>query len=380
MGKIGILAWPAFSTKKQNPYNYILYNNIESKGYQVYEFDITFGNMLKYSFFLNYKIFHIHWPTNIFFGKSELKNWLRLHLFFLFINWIKFLGKKVVWTVHNLEAHESRFSRLQKQLDAFLYQKVDGFISLNRSGLDLIKKKAKNKDRQGFAHILHPHYKDYYLNEVSRDEARRKLGVAADRFVFLFIGQIRGYKNVIGLVKAYKKLKNPKSTLLIAGSVHQEVKEELKESLENTDGIVLTNSFVNDEELQLYLNCADVVVTPYNRIFNSGSAFLNLSFSKPTLAPDVAAVAELKQLVGSRWIKTYKGQITAEVLEKRMEEVIRESYDSAVSSPDCSSFDGETVALDTITFFNSLLHAEESVRSTDRDKSRSVVYNPTNQT
>lgn len=361
MKPFGILAWPAFSTKEQNPYNYILYSSIKRQGHQIYEFDIKLRNILKYSFSFKYSIFHIHWPTHIFFGNSEFKARLRLHLFFFFINWIKLFGKKVVWTVHNLEAHECKFPRLQKQLDVFLYRKVDGFISLNKSGLDLIRKKAENKGWQDFAHILHPHYKNYYLNEVSRIEARQKLGVAADQFVFLFLGQIRAYKNVTGLIKAYKNLKGTKTILLIAGNVHQEVEAELKENLKNAEGIVFSSSFVKDEDLQLYFNCADVVVTPYERIFNSGSAFLNLSFNKPTLVPEVDSMAELKQLVGSRWIKTYQGQISAEVLEKNMAEVVSDSASLSASSPDSSHFDPESVALETITFFNSLLHSNAPV-------------------
>ncbi|MCC9138818.1 glycosyltransferase [Pontibacter silvestris] len=237
-----------------------------------------------------------------------------------------------------------------------MYRKVDGFISLNKSGLDLIKKKTDNSGRQKFAHVFHPHYKNYYLNEVSRQKAREELGVPADKFVFLFLGQIRAYKNVTGLIKAFKGLKSDNTLLLIAGNVHEDIEKELKEHLENSEGIIFVDSFVKDEDLQLYFNCADVVVTPYNRIFNSGSAFLNLSFGKPTLAPDLWALAELKQIVGSRWIKTYDGQISAEILEKSMAEIINESKDLSVLHPDISYLDPEAVALETIAFYKSLLN------------------------
>ncbi|MFD3000750.1 glycosyltransferase [Pontibacter toksunensis] len=221
--------------------------------------------------------------------------------------------------------------------------------------MDLIKKKARDHARQSFSYIAHPHYRKYYRNNVSRQDARNALGVPSDDFVFLFLGQIRGYKNVTGLIKAYKNLKGGKTTLLIAGSVHQDTKAELRQYLKNTDSILFTDSFVKDEELQLYFNCADVVVTPYNKIFNSGSVFLNLSFGKPTLAPDVSALAEIKQLVGPRWLKTYKGQISAEVLEKYMAEVISESSDIAAASPNIDCFDPDTIARETIAFYNVVL-------------------------
>lgn len=356
MKKIGILAWPAFSTKAGNPYNYILYSNIKKKGHHLYDFDFTLKNIIKYSLSSKYKIFHIHWPTHMFAGRTFSEARLRLNMFFFFINLIKFFGKKVVWTVHNLEAHENQFPSLQKKLDDFMYRKVDGFISLNKSGLDLIKEKAGANGRQQFAHTFHPHYKDYYLNEISREQARQALGVPADKFVFLFLGQIRAYKNVTGLIQAYKGLKASNTLLLIAGNVHDDIAKELKEHLENADGIMFIDSFVRDEDLQLYFNCADVVVTPYNRIFNSGSVFLNLSFNKPTLAPDLWALTELKQKVGSRWIKTYQGQISTEVLEQNIVEIVRESKDLSMSDLDINYFSPETIAEETVAFYKSLLH------------------------
>ncbi|WP_187261812.1 glycosyltransferase [Pontibacter beigongshangensis] len=355
MKKFGILSWPALSTKGGNPYNYILFSNIRNKAYPIHEFDFNIRNMLKYCLPFNYRIFHIHWPTHVLVGDSTFRTKVNLYAFFLFIRLIKAFGTRVVWTVHNLEAHESNFPELQEKLDEFMYSNVDGFISLNKAGLDMIKKKAKNPGKQLFAHTFHPHYKSYYLNKISRKQAREKLGVPEEKFVFLFLGQIRAYKNVTGLIKAYKEIKTPNAMLLIAGSVHRDIEAELYEQLEQAENIIFINSFIKDEELQYYFKCADVVVTPYNRIFNSGSAFLNLSFDKPTLAPDLWALSELKHTVGTRWIKTYEGALSAKNLESSMAEILHESKDSAKVQPDISHLEPEVIALETINFYNSLL-------------------------
>ncbi len=355
MKRFGILACPAWSTKAGNPYNYILYSNMEKQGYPIYEFDFAVRSSIKYALSNNYKIFHIHWPSNVIFGESEARANLRLNIFFAFINLIKLFNKKIVWTVHNLEDHEGKFPALQKKLNDFMYKKVDGFISLNQSGLELIKQKTAGNRHKKTAHIYHPHYRNYYKNEIGKALAREKLGVPMDKFVFLFLGQIRAYKNVTGLVEAYKALNHPNALLLIAGNVHEDIRDELQKHLENAADIKFVNSFVKDEDLQLYFNCADVVVTPYNKIFNSGSALLNLSFGKPTLAPDLWALKELRNLVGPQWIKTYQGHISAEVLEKGMAEIRQESVISAENGPDISRLDPESVSRETIAFYESLL-------------------------
>ena len=52
-----------------------------------------------------------------------------------------------------------------------------------------------------------------------------------------------------------------------------------------TEGIYLYNRFVADDELQVFFNAADVMVLPFERIENSGSAILAMGFAKPIIAP-----------------------------------------------------------------------------------------------
>lgn len=350
-----ISAWPAFANEGSNPYNSIIYNAVLGEGYVINEFEFSSKYIIDCLLNKKCKVIHFHWPNYIIFGKSVKKATLRLQVFFAFIHLMKTLGRKIVWTVHNLEAHESDFPALQKSLEIFLYKNVDGFISLNKSGLAPIKAKANGGSGQKFAHIQHPYYKDYYLNNVSTGEARAILNISLDKFVFLFLGQIRTYKNVIGLVTAYKQANDANSMLLIAGKVHEEVKEELLRAVSGRNDIIFIDSYIKNEEIQLYLNAANVVVTPYNRIFNSGSIFLNISFNKPTLAPDVWAISELQQVVGSRWVKTYQGNITKEVLMQCKSEVVADIMGEEQSLPDISQFSPEKIAADTIRFYKELL-------------------------
>src|SRR5271167_4381018 len=50
--------------------------------------------------------------------------------------------------------------------------------------------------------------------------------------------------------------------------------------------------FIPDEEMEAYLKGADVLVLPYNEIFQSGVLFLGYSFGLPVIATDVGSFRE----------------------------------------------------------------------------------------
>ena len=355
MKKFGILAWPAFQNKVSNPYNFLLYSNMEEHGYHVLEFEFNIKNIVTFIFSNNYRIFHIHWPTTILTYSSDFQIFLKLLLLKFFLKTIKLLNKKIVWTVHNLKDHESQQPLFEKKLYKILYQYVDGFISLNQSGLEHINALATNKIHQRFKYIPHLHYKNYYPNDIKTVEARKRLEIPNDKFIFLFLGQIRSYKNLNGLINSFLELKNDRKFLLIAGSLHQEISDQIRAKLKTSKMVLLFDEFVKDEELQIYFNASDLVVTPYKRIFNSGSVFLNLSFNKPTLAPAIGIFNELKLEFGENFIKLYKSDISADILKDAMEEVIFNNNVSINIEPELNLYDPKTIAQETLSFYKKLL-------------------------
>jgi D-inositol-3-phosphate glycosyltransferase len=56
--------------------------------------------------------------------------------------------------------------------------------------------------------------------------------------------------------------------------------------------VILQTRFIPDEEMELYLKAADVLVLPYNQIFQSGVLFLAYSFGLPVIATDVGSFRE----------------------------------------------------------------------------------------
>jgi glycosyltransferase involved in cell wall biosynthesis len=80
--------------------------------------------------------------------------------------------------------------------------------------------------------------------------------------------------------------------------------------------LVHTAHFFPNEDFQLYLNAADVVVLPFLEVLTSGSAITALSFGRPVIAPATGCLPEL--LVEGAGIVYESG--TPGALQQAMEE------------------------------------------------------------
>jgi glycosyltransferase involved in cell wall biosynthesis len=159
------------------------------------------------------------------------------------------------------------------------------------------------------------HYRGTYPDTVSRDEARRRLGLDGDRPVLLYLGGIRPYKNVPELVRRFRE-STLSGVLLVVGRPDSDaVGAGVREAAEGDPRVRLRLDFVDAAELQLYFRAADLAVFPYREVANSSSALLSLSFDCPILVPAKGAMGDLRDGVGEGWVRTYTGPLTPRELE-----------------------------------------------------------------
>ena len=128
--------------------------------------------------------------------------------------------------------------------------------------------------------IPHGHYRGAYPASLSRDQARRALGLRADEFVAVFLGLIRAYKGVPQLIRCFKAAQLTDARLLVAGKpLNTIIARELKELAEPDTSIELFLDFIDQNDIQKFLRAADLVILPYEEISNLGSAIL--AFLRP---------------------------------------------------------------------------------------------------
>lgn len=254
-------------------------------------------------------VVHLHWITPFI---ATDRWWVTLLLgvrMLLEVVMVRMLGTRVVWTVHNLADHERRTPWIDHAVRFTLIRLCSAIIvhcdCANTLVSEHFRLRGGRADR--IHSIPHGHYLDSYPDDIVRDEARRSLDVDVDEHVLLYFGLIRPYKNVPGLIEAFRAADVGVNTrLLVVGNPwnnHQ--RDQVLRASAGDERIDTVLEFIPDESIQVYMRAADAVVLPFQSILTSGSALLAMSFGRALILPDRGCPAEV---VGSAGGVTYDGE------------------------------------------------------------------------
>jgi len=221
------------------------------------------------------------------------RRWARLRHLLTLLRRFRAAGGRVVYTVHNLDPHEEG-----GPADRWALRHLIGLAdALHVHDISTAEALARTFGRrEGVAVIPHGHYLDCYPNTVSRQEARARLGLPQQAFVYALLGWLRPYKGVEELLRAFRALPDRDAILLIAGKAVSEAYASALASLAASDPRVhFYPGLVLAPEVQHYLNSADICVLPYRQVTTSGAALLAFSFGLPVIAPALGAFPHLIQ-------------------------------------------------------------------------------------
>ncbi|MBM4428726.1 MAG: glycosyltransferase [Chloroflexi bacterium] len=237
-------------------------------------------------------ILHLHWLELLYNMPTWLGSSRRLVSVLAGLLWAKATGCKVVYTVHNLSPHERAFPILDGLANRMLFSSVVRGANGWADALHVHDEEARKQvgqiyGRQKGIHVIpHGSYIGAYPNECTKQEARARLELAESAFVFLFLGQIRRYKGIEDLLRAFSRLGDRTSQLVIAGNLHDpQYGQALARAIEGQQRIRLSFQYVPDSEVQYFMNASDVCVLPYRDVTTSGAAILAFSFGRPIIAP-----------------------------------------------------------------------------------------------
>ncbi|WP_436935626.1 glycosyltransferase family 4 protein [Halovenus marina] len=243
-------------------------------------------------------VVHFHWLNLFFKGDRWWNTAVQFGLLLVRLLAIRLVNVPVVWTVHNATMHEPNHPRLERQFKRWfiisgtcdrLILHCDAIADTLIEELDLPESTRERMDV-----IPHGHYLDNYENTATTEEARDRLDIDQSDTVFLFFGLIRRYKGVLNLVECFQTASVPDSTLVIAGNPRSEsLHAELLAATDSDDRIRGVYEFIPDDEIQYYMNAADVVVLPFRRVTTSGSAVLAMSFGTALIVSRCGCLPEL---------------------------------------------------------------------------------------
>jgi len=235
------------------------------------------------------KLFHILWNN-----KFQLFDCTLLMLYY------KLLGKRVVFTAHNVNAgkrdeNDSWLNRMSLNVQ----YRLSDHIFVHTNGM---------KSEMAFEFRI-PDSKisviPFGINNtvpntlLSHSQAKGQLGISKDDKVLLFFGNIAPYKGLEYLIAAFSELqtKDRDYRLLVVGKPKgpESYWNEIRRATESGgigDRIITKIEYVPDEETELYFKAADVLILPYTHVFQSGVLFLGYSFGLPAIAADVGNLKE----------------------------------------------------------------------------------------
>lgn len=246
--------------------------------------------LLKYSATTDSKLFHILWLNKfVYFDRTILNMYYKV------------LGKKVVFTAHNINAEErdGNDSLINRWTLKIMYNRVDHiFVHTNQMKQQLIKAYSVKEDKVTV--IPFGINNAVPITNLTSIQAKQKLSLIGSEKVVLFFGQIAPYKGLDYLVSALTKLKMKRHDfrLIIAGKIkagNQSYWGNINKTIDEyklSNYIIPKIEFIPDKKIEVYFKAADVLILPYRRIFQTGVLFLSYNFGLPAIATDVGAFRE----------------------------------------------------------------------------------------
>lgn len=235
-------------------------------------------------------VVHLHWLPTLKRMPSSLVSAVRL---ILSLRKLKRNGVALVWTAHNLIPHESVFPKCDALLASTVARMVDRIIVHTEAAGREVVQSCGSFVRLKKRTIPHGNYLTVYRKQESEISVRKQLGLAADDFVFLFIGAIRPHKGVSEMIEAFKEAKVD-ARMVIAGNVSdKDFERRLKEEEIKTPGFKIIPGFVADDLMPVFHEAADIVVFPHQRALTSGALVLAMSFGKACLVPSLGTLTEM---------------------------------------------------------------------------------------
>jgi glycosyltransferase involved in cell wall biosynthesis len=296
---------------------------------------------------------HIHWPEGAIAHESMQDVARATRRLFFGLKLALLRGARIVWTVHNAHPHDRYHPEIEPEFYRKLLKFVHGLVFLSETSRALAVEQIPELAAKPYAVIPHGHYRPVLRGGPPKSEARKRLGLPEKGLVLACIGSVRDYKNVPALVRAFRAAAKPSERLAVAGNCADPVlKAEVETESEGDDRILLHLERLDNQELETYHRAADLAVTPYTEILNSGSLLYALSCGVPFLGPEQGSLAEVRERVGAEWVRLYEGSFDERTLRRAMDEI---EASPPKGEPDLSSFDWPGIAKEMMAFYRSLL-------------------------
>lgn len=241
-------------------------------------------------------VFHVHWPDLFVVGTSPGRAFGKQLAFLAMLVKFRLTRTAIVRTMHNLER-----TRATSAWQHWLMGVFDRWTALRITINDSTRPPGPQQL------ILHGHFRDWYAGRAEPDSIPGRVA---------FVGLVRRYKNVVGLVEAFRELPDPGASLHVAGNPSSpELADAIAAAAAGDPRIRLELKFLDEDAFVSAVGQAQLVVLPYLEMHNSGVVLTAVSLDRPVLVPANEVNDKLARELGPGWINTYSGELSGAELE-----------------------------------------------------------------
>ena len=174
----------------------------------------------------------------------------------------------------------------------------------------------------------------------------------------IVFGPLRRYKSLESLIEAVRVLPSETGiSLLLAGEpLPDEYGHELAKACNGDERISLFPEFQTDAQLVQKITSSEIVVIPYDRVYNSAAALTALTLARPIITTDSLTMRELKDEVGPEWVHCLKQGCLVNLFSTPLTTFSRERR----GTPQLQNRDWPTIGARYAELYNQLISRSES--------------------
>lgn len=263
-----------------NPFSALLLDSVRATGYSV-EGTTSVSDFAERVAGLGVgDVVHVQWTAAVTRGLEPAEASRRVAQFRRLCSAALDRGATLIWTVHNVIAHDSRHPEPEIELARYLAEAATAIHVINPSTPQAVAGIYPLPPGK-VTTIPHSSYAGVYPVGPGRARARRSFGISNDQRAVLFFGQDRPYKGADILADAVSQL----------------------EAGDHEFRLLSSPARIDDDDVARWFAAADVTVLPYRAILNSGTVLLSATFGVPVVVPDLPALRALYQ--GQAWVHFY---------------------------------------------------------------------------
>jgi glycosyltransferase involved in cell wall biosynthesis len=188
---------------------------------------------------------------------------------------------------HNVDEHES--SVLRRLLTFGAFDRADAFIVHSESSRMELARRFPGRPAVSIPLPV------LEAPGVTKQSARRQLGLAEDEPLVLFLGLVRAYKGVDLLLDAAPRIAaQTGARIAVVGEVFPDARDVARRVPGSPvrDRILWKDQYVPEPEMALWLSACDVLALPYRRISASAIAARAVAAGRPMAAAAIGGLAE----------------------------------------------------------------------------------------